>query len=65
MAALLRSLAGETRGVVFTTHYDGDLQQCDQMPALTRNGHLAYSGPPATAPAYFGVTEFRGIFDAL
>jgi ABC transport system ATP-binding/permease protein len=63
MAALLRSFAGGTRGVVFTTHYLGDLQQCDQMLALAQDGHLAYSGPPAAAPAHFGVTEFRGIFN--
>lgn len=59
---MLRNLADEGRTVVVVTHSVANLAMCDDVMILAPGGHLAYVGPPAEAPDYFGVADFAQIF---
>ena len=54
---LLRQLTRRGVTVVLTTHEPTTIDRCDQVVFLTRNGHLAFAGPPAQARRYFGVDD--------
>jgi len=62
---LLRQLTRRGVTVVLTTHEPATIDQCDQVVFLTRNGHLAFAGPPARARRYFGVDDLVEVYHRL
>jgi ABC-type multidrug transport system ATPase subunit len=64
MMDLFRSLAGEGRTLMVTTHVMDSLAQVDHL-AVLYSGNLAFFGPPARALGYFGVGECSALFRRL
>jgi ABC-type multidrug transport system ATPase subunit len=62
---LLRQLTRRGVTVVLTTHEPATIDQCDQVVFLTRNGYLAFAGPPAQARRYFGVDDLVEVYHRL
>jgi ABC-type multidrug transport system ATPase subunit len=62
---LLRQLTRRGVTVVLTTHEPATIDQCDQVVFLTRNGHLAFAGPPDQARRYFGVDDLVEVYHRL
>jgi ABC-type multidrug transport system ATPase subunit len=62
---LLRRLAGRGVTVILTTHEPATIDRCDQVVFLTRNGYLAFAGPPAQARRYFGVDDLADVYRLL
>src|SRR6516225_4913651 len=62
---LLRQLTRRGVTVVLTTHEPTTIDECDQVILLTRNGHLAFAGPPAEARRYFGVDDLVEVYHRL
>ena len=62
---LLRELADAGRTVVVVTHSVENLGLADYLLVLAAGGHVAYFGPPADAPSYFGVADMPSVFLAL
>ena len=62
---LLRQLTRRGVTVVLTTHEPATIDRCDQVVFLTRNGHLAFAGPPAQARRYFGVDDLVEVYHRL
>jgi ABC-type multidrug transport system ATPase subunit len=62
---LLRQLTRRGVTVVLTTHEPATIDQCDQVVFLTRNGHLAFAGPPARARRHFGVDNLVEVYHRL
>ena len=62
---LLRRLTGRGVTVVLTTHEPATIDRCDQVVFLTRNGYLAFAGPPAQALQYFGVDDLADVYSRL
>jgi ABC-type multidrug transport system ATPase subunit len=62
---LLRQLTRRGVTVVLTTHEPATIDRCDQVVFLTRNGHLAFAGPPARARRYFGVDDLVEVYHRL
>ena len=62
---LLRQLTRRGVTVVLTTHEPATIDRCDQVVFLTRNGHLAFAGPPAQARRYFGVEDLVEVYHRL
>src|SRR5215468_2612927 len=62
---LLRQLTRRGVTVVLTTHEPATIDQCDQVVFLTRNGYLAFAGPPAEARRYFGVDDLVEVYHQL
>jgi ABC-type multidrug transport system ATPase subunit len=62
---LLRRLTGRGVTVVLTTHEPATIDRCDQVVFLTRNGYLAFIGPPAQARQYFGVDDLADVYRRL
>ena len=62
---LLRQLTCRGVTVVLTTHEPATIDRCDQVVFLTRNGHLAFAGPPAQARRYFGVEDLVEVYHRL
>lgn len=58
----LRELADDGRTVVVVTHNVANLEVCDLLLVLAEGGWLAYLGPPAEAPAYFGARDHADVF---
>ncbi|SCF09457.1 ATP-binding cassette domain-containing protein [Micromonospora saelicesensis] len=52
---VLRALADTGATVVLTTHQITDVDHCDQVVVLTRQGRLAFTGTPAAAREFFGL----------
>src|SRR4051812_19968518 len=52
---LLRRLADSGRTIVLTTHAMQDLDICDKLVVLARDGHCAFVGPPEGAVDHFQV----------
>ena len=52
---VLRALADTGAAVVLTTHQVTDVDHCDRVVVLTRQGRLAFSGTPAAAREFFGL----------
>ncbi|MEU8254435.1 ATP-binding cassette domain-containing protein [Micromonospora inaquosa] len=50
---VLRALAGTGATVVLTTHQVTDVDHCDRVVVLTRQGRLAFTGTPAAAREFF------------
>jgi ABC-type multidrug transport system ATPase subunit/pSer/pThr/pTyr-binding forkhead associated (FHA) protein len=59
---LLRKLADQGRTVLLITHATENVTLCDLVVFLAAGGRVAYFGPPAEAPAYFGVEKFSEIY---
>jgi ABC-type multidrug transport system ATPase subunit len=67
-ADVMRLLHGLTRRgvtVIVTTHEPADIDKCDRVVFLARDGHLAFEGSPADARRYFGVQHLDEIYDRL
>jgi ABC-type multidrug transport system ATPase subunit len=64
MMALFRKVADGGRTVVCITHNVENVGTCDLVAVLVR-GRLAYYGPPADLPGYFGVGKISEIYDSL
>src|SRR6185312_7987144 len=62
---LLRRLSQRGVTVVLTTHEPTDIDQCDRVVFLARDGHLAFSGSPAEARRYFGVADLAEVYERL
>lgn len=62
---LLRTLADRGHTVILVTHATKNVMLCDLVAFLAKGGHVAYFGPPDQALAYFGVTDFDGIYDKV
>lgn len=61
---LCRKLSREGRAVIVTTHVLQSLDRFDLVAVMAR-GRLAYFGPPAQAPAYFGVPGIQEVYRQL
>ncbi|WP_017716996.1 FHA domain-containing protein [Kamptonema formosum] len=59
---LLRQLADQGRTILLITHATKNVKMCDLVVFLAKGGYVAYFGPPAEAPAYFGVGDFDEIY---
>jgi ABC transport system ATP-binding/permease protein len=62
---LLRGLSRRGVTVVVTTHEPTDIDKCDRVVFLARDGHLAFAGSPADARRYFDVRDLDDIYDKL
>jgi ABC-type multidrug transport system ATPase subunit len=62
---VLRRLASRGVTVVFTTHNPADIEACDGVVFLARNGHLAFAGTPDEARAYFEVDHLARVYRLL
>jgi energy-coupling factor transporter ATP-binding protein EcfA2 len=63
--AVLRRLTRQGVTVVLTTHDAADIEACDRVVFLAKGGHLAFSGTPADAKAYFEVPELADVYRCL
>ncbi len=52
---VLRALADTGATVVLTTHQVTDVDHCDRVVVLTRQGRLAFTGTPTAAREFFGL----------
>jgi ABC-type multidrug transport system ATPase subunit len=62
---VLRRLADCGVTVVVTTHNPADIDVCDRVVFLRRDGHLGFAGTPAAARTYFGVTDLAHAYRRL
>lgn len=62
---LLRKLADRGRTILLITHNIGNIHVCDLVVFLAAGGRVAYFGPPQEAPKYFGVKEFKDIYQKV
>jgi ABC-type multidrug transport system ATPase subunit len=62
---LLRRLADEGATVVLTTHNPVDVDACDTVAVLAREGNLAFAGTPGDARRHFQVRTVRDIYGRL
>jgi ABC-type multidrug transport system ATPase subunit len=63
--AVLRRLASRGVTVVFTTHDPAEIDACDRVVFLARDGNLAFEGTPTEARAYFEVDHLARIYRLL
>ena len=59
---LLRGIADDGCTIVLTTHVTQDIDVCDKVIVLARDGHLAFYGPPRRALEYFDASAFDEIY---
>jgi ABC transport system ATP-binding/permease protein len=62
---VLRRLASRGVTVVFTTHDPAEIDACDRVVFLARDGHLAFAGTPTEARAYFEVDRVARFYRLL
>ena len=62
---LLRRLSRRGVTVILTTHQPAGIDRCDQVIFLARDGHLAFTGSPTEARAYFDVKDLDDVYDRL
>ena len=62
---LLHRLSRSGVTVILTTHEPAGIDRCDRVVFLARDGHLAFTGSPAGARRYFGVTDLAKVYDRL
>lgn len=65
LLALLRRLADEGSTIVLTSHAVQDLAAADRVVFLAPGGHLAFSGTPERALAYFEVDRLEEVYQRL
>ncbi|MGW3602005.1 ATP-binding cassette domain-containing protein [Micromonospora sp. NPDC005161] len=58
---VLRTLADAGTTVVLTTHQITDVDRCDRVVVLTRQGRLAFAGTPADAREFFGLRSLAEV----
>ncbi|MGI5522335.1 ATP-binding cassette domain-containing protein [Micromonospora sp. CA-259024] len=58
---VLRALADARTTVVLTTHQITDVDRCDRVVVLTRQGRLAFTGTPAAAREFFGLPSLAEV----
>ncbi|MFI6256950.1 ATP-binding cassette domain-containing protein [Micromonospora zamorensis] len=58
---VLRTLADAGTTVVLTTHQITDVDHCDRVVVLTRQGRLAFAGTPSTAREFFGLRSLAEV----
>ncbi|WP_329106758.1 ATP-binding cassette domain-containing protein [Micromonospora sp. NBC_01699] len=59
---VLRGLADSAATVVLTTHQVTDVEFCDRVVVLTRQGALAFAGTPGEAREFFGVATLAEVY---
>jgi hypothetical protein len=64
MMRLFRAMADDGRSVICITHNVDNVDRC-HLAAVLMRGRLVYLGPPAEAPAYFGVDRLSEVYDRL
>ncbi|MEU4470602.1 ATP-binding cassette domain-containing protein [Micromonospora sp. NPDC023888] len=62
---VLRTLADSGTTVVLTTHQITDVDRCDRVVVLTRQGRLAFSGTPAAAREFFDLRSLVEVHPRL
>ena len=62
---LLRRLSQRGVTVILTTHEPAGIDRCDRVVFLARDGHLAFTGSPASARRYFGVDDLAEVYERL
>jgi len=62
---LLRRLAEDGTTIVLTTHSPTDIDLCDRIVFLARDGYLAFVGSPAEARQYFETTDLTVAYERL
>jgi ABC-type multidrug transport system ATPase subunit len=62
---LVRALADRGVTVVLTTHDPAEIDICDRVVFLARDGHLAFAGTPGDARHYFEVTNLAFAYQQL
>jgi ABC transport system ATP-binding/permease protein len=65
MMFLLRRLADKGHTIVLVTHATNNINTCDYVCFLAKEGRLAYFGPPDEARSYFGKSDFAEIYTSL
>ncbi|MEU1586505.1 ATP-binding cassette domain-containing protein [Micromonospora sp. NPDC005710] len=58
---VLRALTDTGATVVLTTHQVTDVDHCDRVVVLTRQGRLAFTGTPAAAREFFGLRSLAEV----
>jgi ABC transport system ATP-binding/permease protein len=61
----LRDLAHDGSTVIVVTHSVAHLDMCDRLLVLSPGGKVAFYGPPAAGPAYFGLPGWAEVFEAF
>jgi ABC transport system ATP-binding/permease protein len=62
---LLRRLAGAGTTIVLTTHSPTDIDLCDRIVFLARDGYLAFVGTPAEARQHFATGDVTVAYERL
>ena len=62
---LLHRLSRRGVTVILTTHEPAGIDRCDRVIFLARDGHLAFTGSPTEARAYFDVKDLDEVYDRL
>jgi ABC-type multidrug transport system ATPase subunit len=62
---LLRRLAGTGTTIVLTTHSPTDIDLCDRIVFLARDGYLAFVGTPAEARQHFATGDLTVAYERL
>jgi ABC-type multidrug transport system ATPase subunit len=62
---LLRRLAGAGTSIVLTTHSPTDIDLCDRIVFLARDGYLAFVGTPAEARRHFETGDLTVAYERL
>jgi len=62
---MLRRLSDDGIPTLLTTHNPADVDICDRVVVLARDGQLAFAGSPAAAREHFGVDTVAQIYERL
>jgi ABC transport system ATP-binding/permease protein len=65
MMFLLRKLADKGHTVILVTHATNNINTCDYVCFLVKDGRMAYFGPPEEAKRFFDKTDFAEIYTSL
>ena len=65
MMFLLRKLADKGHTVILVTHATNNINTCDYVCFLVKDGRMAYFGPPEEAKHFFSKTDFAEIYTSL
>jgi ABC-type multidrug transport system ATPase subunit/pSer/pThr/pTyr-binding forkhead associated (FHA) protein len=65
MMFLLRKLADKGHTIILVTHATNNINTCDYVCFLVKDGRMAYFGPPEEAKRYFQKTDFAEIYTSL
>lgn len=61
----LRSIADSGKTIIISAHTISNLDLCDKIIFMGKDGKICYYGPFSEANKYFGVKEFVDIYDLL